>query len=148
MVKDNNGKSRDKRHPPPPPWVRSKGESESETDPKPEIEVLATGGTAPPLREAPEAQAVPGAPSSYLVTARRNATDFIRGSFAITPDDANGLAKPSLGLWVGGAGNLAVKLQDGSTATFTAVPAGTMLPVVATQVLATGTTATLLVGLR
>ena len=111
------------------------------------MKVISPGGTADPLL-APEAQAVPGAPSSFLVTSRRNATEFARGTFAITPDDANALPKIAMGLWVGGAGNLTLKMQDGSTAVFTAVPAGTMLPVVATQIMATGTTATLLVGLR
>ena len=96
----------------------------------------------------PETQAVPGPPSSYLVTSRRNATEFARGAFAITPDDANALPKVALGLWVGGAGNLTVKMQDGSTAALNAINAGTMLPLVVAQVMATGTSATLLVGFR
>jgi hypothetical protein len=51
-------------------------------------------------------------------------------------------------LWVGGTGDIAViGGQDSSAVTFKAVPAGWFrLPVVATQVMATGTTATNLVG--
>lgn len=51
------------------------------------------------------------------------------------------------GLYVGGAGDVAVADQDGNTATFSAVPVGTILPVCATQLLSTGTTATLVLGL-
>lgn len=146
MAKDLNGKSRERR-PPPPPWVAP---APDPTPPPEEVKVISTGGTAEPaFGLAPEAQAIlPGPPSSYLVTSRRNSTEFVRGTFAITPDDSNALPKIAMGLWVGGAGNLTLKMQDGSTAVFTAVAAGTMLPVVATQIMATGTTATLLVGLR
>jgi len=51
------------------------------------------------------------------------------------------------GIWVGGAGNLVlIMLRTGTTHTFSAVPAGTLLPFRATKVVRTGTTATLLVG--
>jgi hypothetical protein len=55
--------------------------------------------------------------------------------------------KPSKGLWVGGVGNVKVDLADGSTVTFTAVQAGTLLPVQVTKVYKTGTTATAMVFL-
>lgn len=53
-------------------------------------------------------------------------------------------------LWVGGVGDVAVKTVPGATAvTFTAVPAGTLLPVSIDggQVMSTNTTATLIVAL-
>jgi hypothetical protein len=50
-------------------------------------------------------------------------------------------------LYVGGAGNLAVVTEAGNTVTFTAVPVGTQLEIRVKQVLATGTTATNIVGM-
>lgn len=53
------------------------------------------------------------------------------------------------GLYVGGVGDVTV-IPEGQTATvtFTAVPAGTILPVTVRQLMSTGTTATNIVGLR
>ena len=64
---------------------------------------------------------------------------------AITPSDT--AAQTYRAIYVGGAGNVAVKTTGGDTVTFTAPPVGTIIPVEVQQVLATGTTATLLVGL-
>lgn len=52
-------------------------------------------------------------------------------------------------IYVGGAGNVKVTNPDGSTATFTAPPVGSILPIELNNgfVNATGTTATLLVAL-
>lgn len=50
-------------------------------------------------------------------------------------------------LYIGGAGNVAVTMEDGSTATFTAVPVGTVLTIRVKQVLSVGTTATNILGL-
>ena len=49
-------------------------------------------------------------------------------------------------LYVGGAGNVSVTLESGTTAIFTGVNAGSFLPILATQVLA-GTTATNMLAL-
>lgn len=68
------------------------------------------------------------------------------GVIAVTPSDST-ILKSVRGLYVGGAGNVAVTMPDGSTATFQSVPAGAILPVQATQVKATGTTATNIVAL-
>jgi hypothetical protein len=65
---------------------------------------------------------------------------------AVTPHDTNELTNVSRGLWVGGAGDVAVVTSGGSTATFAAVPAGTMLPVRAKIVKTTGTTASSIVA--
>ena len=51
-------------------------------------------------------------------------------------------------LYVGGAGNVAVVTEGGTTVTFTAPPVGTILPIRTKKVMATNTTATLLVGFR
>lgn len=67
---------------------------------------------------------------------------------AITPSDAADLAVTTRAIYVGGAG--AVKLilaGDTEAITLVAVTAGQVLPVRAKRVLATGTTATGLVGL-
>jgi hypothetical protein len=65
---------------------------------------------------------------------------------AITPSDSTVLPSGIQGVWVGGAGNLVVKGLDGVTATFTAVPAGTLIRGQFTRVMA-ATTATSLVAL-
>lgn len=72
---------------------------------------------------------------------------FPRSASAITPHDTN--EQPfDCGLWVGGAGDVSVRMRDGMDAVFSAVPAGTLLPINVVRVRTTGTTATLLVGLR
>lgn len=52
-----------------------------------------------------------------------------------------------VGLYVGGTGDVVVQNTPGSTiATFKAVPVGTIIPLQVVRVMATGTTATLIVG--
>lgn len=66
---------------------------------------------------------------------------------AVTPHDTNALATPSRGLWIGGAGAVTVRLiGDTADVVFSGIAAGTMLPVRATHVRSTGTTATLIVA--
>lgn len=67
------------------------------------------------------------------------------GGVAVTPSDATVLA-PTRGIYVGVAGNVAVKLLNGTTVTFTAMASGIIHPIRATQVLSTGTTATNIVA--
>jgi hypothetical protein len=50
-------------------------------------------------------------------------------------------------LYVGGGGDVAVRLQDGTELTFANVPTGTLIPIRVTRVLATGTSATQIIGL-
>lgn len=66
---------------------------------------------------------------------------------AITPNDSTDLAYPVRGLYVGGTGNVVCISTGGDTATYAGVPAGTIIPVAVSRVLATGTTATSIVGM-
>jgi hypothetical protein len=66
---------------------------------------------------------------------------------AVTPHDTNAIA-PARALYVGGAGNITLRTNDDdSDVLFTAVPAGSILPVRAKYVRATGTTATAIIAL-
>lgn len=64
----------------------------------------------------------------------------------IVPSDATPVDFAAI--YVGGAGNVAVRCIDGTSVTFTAPPVGSIIPVACDRVLATGTTATLLIGLN
>lgn len=68
------------------------------------------------------------------------------GAFAIAPSDAIVFGTATRSIYVGVTGNVAT-VVGGVTVLFTAVPAGSVLPIVATKVLATGTTASAMVGL-
>lgn len=71
-------------------------------------------------------------------------------AFAITKSDtADIVGPPTRGVYVGGTGDVVAVMQEkGNTVTFTAVPAGSILPIAVTRINATGSTATALVGLR
>lgn len=64
---------------------------------------------------------------------------------AITPSDTT--TQTYRAVYVGGTGNLTVVDEGGDTVTFNAVPVGTIIPIACQLVKATGTTATLLVGM-
>lgn len=66
----------------------------------------------------------------------------------ISPSDAAPLAHTTRAVYVGGSGNLRLTLASGDTVTLSNVQGGMTYPLRATYVLATGTTATGLVGLR
>jgi hypothetical protein len=66
---------------------------------------------------------------------------------AITPSDTVEPVIRINALYVGATGNVAVITSNGSTVTFVGVPGGTILPVSVQMVLATGTTASSIVGL-
>ncbi len=78
--------------------------------------------------------------SSYLANGRSWAD-----AVAITKSDTESNAFS--GIYVGGAGNVTVVTEEGTTVTFTAPPVGTIIPIRTQKVLAS-TTATLLVGFR
>lgn len=65
---------------------------------------------------------------------------------AITKSDAT-IIPTTRGIYVGGAGDINVRMAGGSTVLFSAVPVGTVLPIQVDKVLSTSTTATLMVAL-
>ncbi|MDB5562367.1 MAG: uncharacterized protein JWN11_1785 [Hyphomicrobiales bacterium] len=67
--------------------------------------------------------------------------------FPITPNDNADLAEVTRAVYVGGAGAVSVLMASGQTVTFAAVAASVLLPIRVRRVLASGTTATNLVGL-
>lgn len=69
------------------------------------------------------------------------------GSITIVKSDSAVLSPICRRLYVGGTGDVVVRLLDGSTPVFKAVPVGTTLDIQFDQVLSTNTTATLMVGL-
>ena len=74
------------------------------------------------------------------------ADGLFNDAVAITPNNSTAISFRAV--WVGGTGAVKVTTKEGHDATFTAVPAGTLLPVGVVKVFSTGTTATLLLGLR
>ena len=87
------------------------------------------------------------ATNNFAQTARETQAPAAN-AFAITPHDTNELTTVTRAIYVGGDGNLVVKLAaDSANVTFTGVKGGTILPIRARLVAATSTTATGLVGL-
>jgi hypothetical protein len=73
-----------------------------------------------------------------------------RRGASVTPSDTADLVVVTKAIYVGGAGDVTVILADdneGGQVTFKAVPVATTLNVQARRVMATGTTATLLLAL-
>ena len=67
------------------------------------------------------------------------------GAVAVTPSDTTVIVGKAI--YVGGAGNVAVTTSAGTVVTFTAPPVGTVIPIAFTKIMATNTTATLLIAL-
>lgn len=65
----------------------------------------------------------------------------------VTPNDSTDLTYVCRALFIGGAGNLCVITSGGDTVLFTGVVAGTILPLRASRVKSTTTTATNIVAL-
>lgn len=75
-------------------------------------------------------------------------TGAARNAAAITPHATNALSPTPRAIYVGGAGDITLRSRDGNAdVVFVAVPAGTILPVMAQFVRAAGTTATALVAM-
>ncbi|TCM54327.1 hypothetical protein C8J36_105184 [Rhizobium sp. PP-F2F-G48] len=68
-------------------------------------------------------------------------------AFAITPADALDLPETTRAIFVGSGGAIALRMQSGALVTLAGVPQGTLLPLRADRILASGTTASGLVGL-
>lgn len=75
-----------------------------------------------------------------------DATVSAHAAAAVTPSDSTDI-RPTRAVYVGGAGDVKVDMASEGTVTFVGVNAGTVLPIQATRVYATGTTATNLVAL-
>lgn len=67
------------------------------------------------------------------------------GASAITPNDSTDISV-TRGIYVGGSGDLKVKMMDGSVITFTGLAGGMVHPLSVSRVYATGTTATSIVA--
>ncbi len=65
----------------------------------------------------------------------------------LTTSDTLDLTVEARALYIGGAGDVRVLTREGSDTVFSAVPAGSILPVFTKRVFATNTTATLIVAL-
>jgi hypothetical protein len=62
---------------------------------------------------------------------------------AVVTSDSDVFFPPALGLYIGGAGNVAVRMYGNQQVlTYVGVPVGTTLPIVVDKVMATNTTAT------
>jgi hypothetical protein len=68
-------------------------------------------------------------------------------AYAVTTSDGADQSFTTRAIYVGGAGDIKVTTSGGSIVTFTGVLAGSILPVRAARIWATGTTATNLVGM-
>ena len=67
--------------------------------------------------------------------------------FTIAPSDSEDLPQVTRALYVGAAGAISLTLASGAAVTLAGIPGGTLLPLRATRVHATGTTADAIVGL-
>ena len=66
---------------------------------------------------------------------------------AVTPSDLSDLSDVTRWLYVGGTGDVAVVMKDGTTQTLPSLAAGTLLRMRVARVMATGTTASAIVAL-
>ena len=69
------------------------------------------------------------------------------GGEAVTKHDSTDFTNVSRAIYVGGAGDVAAVMADGTVLTFSAVPAGTLLPIRCKRINSTNTTATLMLAL-
>lgn len=68
-------------------------------------------------------------------------------AFTISPNDGADLVETTRAIYVGAPGSLTLVLQSGAEVAFANVTAATVLPVRATRVKASGTTASSMVGM-
>ena len=84
--------------------------------------------------------------AGYII---REDDDMVRYNVtgALTPSNTVDLSRMSDAIWVGGGGDITIVGGDGRQTVIKGVPAGTLLPISARRVMATGTTATDLVAM-
>lgn len=75
-------------------------------------------------------------------------TSPARDAAEITPSDTDALPAPVRGIYVGATGSLRVRMVSGAVVDFTGLLGGIVYPLRVSQVMASGTTAAGLVGLR
>jgi hypothetical protein len=75
-------------------------------------------------------------------------TQLVNVTGDIASVDADYSANPLRSLYCGGGGNVVVRSHEDTSDTTIAVQPGTLLPIVVTRVVRSGTTATGLVGIR
>lgn len=75
------------------------------------------------------------------------ATEPAHDAAAVTPSDSGQLSPVARALYIGAGGDVKVTMEGGTDITFAEVLGGTILPVKATKVFATGTTATDIIAL-
>jgi seryl-tRNA synthetase len=68
-------------------------------------------------------------------------------AFSVTPHDSNELPETTRALYVGGAGTISLVLVSGAEVTLANVASSSIIPLRATRIKATGTSATLIVGM-
>jgi hypothetical protein len=76
----------------------------------------------------------------------RSLTSPPEHGLAVTPSDAQDLPYVTRAIYVGGAGDLAIRLQDGTELVLRNVVAGTLLPIRVARILASGTSVSGVVG--
>ena len=86
-------------------------------------------------------------PANDKSTNPLHAANPATGAEAVTAHDSNDLVAVSRGIYVGGAGNVAAVMLDGTVVTFVDVPAGTILPIRCKRINNTNTTATSMVAI-
>lgn len=74
-------------------------------------------------------------------------TSPIRSAQSVTPNDTGDLTVLPRALYVGAGGDLHLTMAGGQEVTYAAVPAGTLLPVRAARVWATGTEASAILAM-
>lgn len=66
---------------------------------------------------------------------------------AVTPHDSTNFTELPKAIYVGGTGDIVAVGSDDATATFKAIPVGTILPIRPKRINSTNTTATLMIAL-
>ena len=75
------------------------------------------------------------------------ASDPATNAVLVSPSDSEDLATVTRAVYVGGAGDMKVTMQDSGTVLFSGIPAGTTLPIRVSRIWATTTDATLIIAL-
>lgn len=86
--------------------------------------------------------------TAYLTPIKSDNTAPAIDAKSVTPNDSTDLSNSICrALYIGGAGNISLDTAEGTTLTFSALQAGTILPLQVKRVRATSTTATDIIAL-